>query len=551
MANSEPSINELMEKVKASIEKYKAERGNRPRLSLSVLRMADAEIAFTSRTADQEVDTVEICPEHPEYMIIGTYSLLKKDDPCDYIGQMRRGTIQVMPVLSTFKPKYAGMLPPQLDKAALPCAVLDIHFHPSDGSLLGVATSNAQMHFYRFVKHGDVLGRRVITKLIPLGKAAVAEKDEFGLTPLVTQFTWFPEIRSHGVSGISDVQDISFAITTSFGDTKVIKTSIPAIKDLFDARLDQPLEPLDINSTDIHKHDLEAWTVAMIPLRSSMDDEGAPSKDFGSEYRMILSGGDDSALIASAIDQPIIHPSALTSPSDTPSITVMPLWKDRRSHNAGVVAIIPLPRLAIPNDNGLEPTREIIPLVTGSYDEFLRVYEIDPRTYRATFKTELRLNGGVWRLKVLDEYDTTTTAAAPASKDAGSGPLTGIGQPPHSTTSTTTLQRPHHVLLLASLMHAGAAILRLTYSPRSADEKWTITREASFRAGHESMVYSCDATRVVDNNTTTAASASVDEESSISHAAMSGAPPEYTVVSTSFYDNKICTWQFVDRGKLV
>jgi hypothetical protein len=48
---------------------------------------------------------------------------------------------------------------------------------------------------------------------------------------------------------------------------------------------------------------------------------------------------------------------------------------------------------------------------------------------------------------------------------------------------------------------------------------------STFRTGHESMVYCCDAW-LEDPNTCT-----------------------YTVVSTSFYDMKICTWKFVDRVK--
>ncbi|KAK7885475.1 hypothetical protein LTR67_010268 [Exophiala xenobiotica] len=504
------SLNDLMQAARANIDRNRSQRRQsslrKPRLHPPILKMS-AEISFTSRTADQEIDTVAICPEHPEYMVIGTYSLLKPDSQRSYAGQTRQGTLQVLTVSPEFRPKYAGMLPPQLDRISFPSAVVDIHFHPSDGTLLGVATSNAQVHIFRFIKHGDVLGRRVITTLLPLGSVTVSGSDEHGLTALVTQFTWFPDLHSRGVLGISDVQDISFAAVTSFGETKIVRTSVARIKDLYDQRVgpDQDLPPLPVTIVDVHKHDLEAWTVATVALPSPDESEN------GTIYRMILSGGDDSALIASAIElpNPRSEPGAPSvSTSDPMSPTAMPLWKDRRNHTAGVVAILPLPQLTIWSEAGLEHNdRKIIPLLTGSYDEHLRVFGIDPRTYRATFKTEMRLAGGVWRLKVLDHYTTTT------------------GE-----------QRQHHTLILASLMHAGAAIIRLTYTPSSSNaETWTINLLSTFRAGHESMVYCCDATLE-------------GAENEARHVGQQEAP-SYTVVSTSFYDMNICTWRFVDDFK--
>ena len=498
------SLNDLMQAARANIDRNRSQRQSSlrtRRLHPPILKMSP-EISFTGRTADQEIDTVAICPEYPEYMVIGTYSLLKPESPRSYAGQTRQGTLQVLTVWPEFRPKYAGMLPPQLDRIPFPSAVVDIHFHPSDATLLGVATSNAQVHIFRFIKHGDVLGRRVITTLLPLGSVTVSASDEHGLTPLVTQFTWFPDVLSRGILGISDVEDISFAAVTSFGETKIVRTSVARIKDLYDQRVGPDLPRLPVTIVDVHKHDLEAWTVATAALRSP---EGSGN---GTIHRMVFSGGDDSALIASAIELPSPRSEPGTpsvSASDTMSSTVVPLWKDRRNHSAGVVAILPLPQLTIWSEDGLEPNREIIPLLTGSYDEHLRVFEIDPRTCRATFKTEMRLGGGVWRLKVLDEYTT-----------AGE-------------------QRQHHTLILASLMHAGAAIIRLTCTPSSNADTWTINLLSTFRAGHESMVYCCDAMLEGAEN----APGQVEQQEA----------PSYTVVSTSFYDMKICTWRFLDEFK--
>jgi diphthamide biosynthesis protein 7 len=479
----------------------------------------EGHVEYTTRLVEQEVDTVVIVPEHSEYMVVGTYSLVKKDDDAarDHEAQTRRGTIQVMTVSPTFQPTYAGMLPPRLDRRDFASAVLDMHFHPTDKSLLGVATSRARIHLFRFTKHGDVLGRRVVTRLLPLGVVVtVADHDRHGLVPLITQFCWFPETHTRGVAGVDDVQDVSLAATTSSGETIIIHTTVPAIRDLHDGRLvDRSDTELPVTSTEIHKHDLEAWCVAFVTL-----DRGPSAL-----RRIILGGGDDSALIASVVDVPDTNTSdpgsPSISPSDVPDIVTHPLWKDRRTHTAGVVSILPLPAMTVPGADGLGQT---LPLVTGSYDEFLRVYEIDPQTYphRATFKGELRLAGGVWRLKVLDQYTTPGSVGSTTAERT------------EPTTSARATQ--HHTLVLASLMHGGVAILRLTYataagasgaSDATLNMSWTITPLLTFRAGHESMVYCCDARREEP-----------DQDA-----------PKYTIVSTSFYDMKVCTWEFVDHFK--
>lgn len=518
------SLNDLMQAARSNLERhhrsrrdqqqYTLTRSHLPRTAAFLDKMSSSspEIPYTTRTADQEIDTVAICPTNPEYMIIGTYSLLKPDAPRSYPSQTRQGSIQVLMVASDFRPRYAGMLPPHLDRMAFPEAIVDIHFHPSDGTLFGAATSTGKVHLFRFIKHGDVLGRRVITKLLPLGSVIVSDLDEHGLAPLVTQFTWFPGVHTKGVLGISDVQDICFAAVTSFGETKLVRTSVPRIKDLYDQRVGQDLEFPPASITDIHKHELEAWTVASFVLPNSQDTIK------GTVTHMILSGGDDSALIASAMNLPPgVMPeqtSASISPSDTDELTAMQLWKDRRNHTAGVVAILPLPLLTtlISKADPSSQHRAFIPLVTGSYDERLRVFEIDPATRRAMFVTETSLGGGVWRLKVLDQYTTLAR---------------GSNQQQH-------LQ--YHTLILVSLMHGGAAVLRLTYTP-NASETWTIEVLTTFRAGHESMVYCCDA--ILEPMTEDDGPSSIAEHTA----------PSYTIVSTSFYDMKICTWRFVDHFK--
>lgn len=494
-----------------------------------------AEPEYVSRTVAGEIDTVAISPVHPEYMVIGTYSLLSRGETPEYEAQVRKGTLQIMRVTEIWAPRYAGMLPPNLETKFFACAVLDIHFHPSDGSLLGVATSTGYVHFFRFYKHGDTLGRRVVTRLLPLGFVKVADADEHGLKPLVTQFTWFPEISTHGHTEIDDFHRVSLAFTSSFGDTSTVIVQIPAIRDMYDHRLAKEVPELELMSEDIHKHELEAWTVAAVTLRSSYD----------TIHRLVFSGGDDSALMATSVELP--NTTSYSFNYEDAVVNKTLLWRDRRSHGAGVVAILPLPPMHVPRDTGMHGKKEILPLLTGSYDETLRLFEIDMVSYRPVLQKEMKFAGGVWRLKVLDEYSTITT-------DKGELMLLE-NEEEHTALRTKHFggQLEHHTLILVSLMHAGAMIIRVTYT-RGTDLSgcsWNITPLQRFHAGHESMVYCCAARlepppelfprfsyKAVLKSSKPRREG--DEDAGL---------PTYTVVSTSFYDKKICTWKFIDRFK--
>ncbi|KAL7270124.1 hypothetical protein RUND412_007172 [Rhizina undulata] len=98
-------------------------------------------------------------------------------------------------------------------------------------------------------------------------------------------------------------------------------------------------------------HTLEAWTC-----------------EFSPDGRILYSGGDDSVLVA--LD--------LESKGD--------LWRDRKTHMAGVTAILCY------GDGRL---------LTGSYDEFLRVFDI--ASGRGRLVEDIRLGGGVWRLMWRDD----------------------------------------------------------------------------------------------------------------------------------------------------
>jgi diphthamide biosynthesis protein 7 len=155
-------------------------------------------------------------------------------------------------------------------------------------------------------------------------------------------------------------------------------------------------------------------------------------------------------------------------------------------HEAGVTAILPLF-----HEDGATT------LLTGSYDEYIRIYRYNQ--YRGSVLAEQRLGGGVWRLKIV---------------------------------KTENRAKGRCYIILASSMHAGARVLRINCCSSStsvADENWSIEVLAEF-SEHESMNYASD----------------IWSGGSICPGTESGAEDggDTLFVSSSFYDKRLCAWKF-------
>lgn len=514
---SSPSLRQLNEEVQKKVDQY---RSSKPDPARSPTLAAVPEPAeYTSRTLADPIAAVEICPANPDYMIVGTYALLKPDDQGVSASQVRTGSISVVPLAAVFKPAYPGAVPPLLDEKSLNAAVLDIHFHPSDPTLLGVATSDAYVSFFRLTKRGDVLARRIEMHLDCLGSICVAEANVHGEIPLITSFCWLPGLITDRV-GSEEYCIVSFAATISDGGVKIVRALTPA------NALDDQTSYLYgsarvLESENLGEHTQEAWTIASTSVTTTLSNSGGISRI------LALSGGDDSALIATSVDlnptltlvrhypaeKPTIpssfgdHQQAqpldnnLSSTSLFASQPIL-LWTDRKTHTAGVVAILPL---------SIHLTSNTIPLLTGSYDEHIRLFLLDSASpiLKRSLVLEKKLGGGVWRLKLMHE----------------------------ATTCLTDNGTRYKALILASCMHGGVRILCLTYTPPTANSSsspaasatsgWQMAIVAKFTKGHKSMNYGSDFR------------AEQDEDGK--------RRGEYTVVSTSFYDKAVCVWRFVDE----
>lgn len=240
------------------------------------------------------------------------------------------------------------------------------------------------------------------------------------------------------------------------------------------AQIHNDYQGLDIVENPVLEHSLEAWFVAFSPptTLSSSEPNRAPLT--------IFSGGDDSALRYTTYD-----PTSSDLPTPYSPITL-------RNHTAGVTAILPLP---LPNSS----SQHIV--LTGSYDDTLRVFAITPlhTTFgakQARLLAECNLGGGVWRLSV-------------------------IGEPIINTTSTGT--EMWAVTVLASCMHAGTRVLRITAGSDDAVEIGVLGRFEE----HKSMNYGTDWARITGGGGDVLAK---------------DGRPRGVIVSTSFYDRLLCVW---------
>lgn len=198
--------------------------------------------------------------------------------------------------------------------------------------------------------------------------------------------------------------------------------------------------------------------------------------------------GGRSQILLSGGDDSVIRANwvdwqAHDSPGSSGTIDKDLFLPDRKIHSAGVTAILPL-AAAVATDSG-----EQIAL-TGSYDEYIRVLTVpkSSSTGRWSLLAEKRLYGGVWRLKLIRSWSS---------------------------------QGSDNFTVLASCMHVGVRILTIISNP---DGGWTIKESAKFEE-HKSMNYASDAR-------------SEPTEGNVQ---------DFTVVSTSFYDRKLCIWKYASN----
>ncbi|KAH0005822.1 WD40 repeat-like protein, partial [Aureobasidium melanogenum] len=344
--------------------------------------------SIQSLILDLPPSCIEFCSTSRDYFVVGTYFLEKKEqdvgveidagDEEENTGDTDKKPQTRIGSLILFK--VEGDEVKQISTTPTPYAILDIHFSPHDPTLLAVAASTGVVQLFRFSSS--------TTSLEPLSTYQF-----FSSEILVLSLAWHP--TSPNILGV----------TTSSGGVYTVDVSV------------SEAETLDTGK-EILGHELEAWTLA-----------------FSHTGKEVYSGGDDATLRFSTL--PTLSTSTSTSEEEEDFLPTQ--WQDRRAHNAGVTAILPLAH----EDNVL---------ITGSYDDNIRILSC-PQIGRKQVLAEENLEGGVWRLKLLTS----------SPKDA-------------------------KYIVLASCMHAGTRIVAVT---RDGSGEWSIEVLAKFEE-HKSMNYGSD-----------------------------------------------------------
>ncbi|WPH00391.1 WD40 repeat-like protein [Acrodontium crateriforme] len=312
---------------------------------------------------------------------------------------------EIIPISTTVTPDYS---------------ILDIQWYPHEtphnerDAILAVAGSTGRIAFYSLS----------FTKPDAPQLNLISEKSVTSSEILVLSLCWHP------------TRDSCLAWTLSDGRVCLCENLSGLIWD----------SKKELHVVDVQHHSLEAWMVAFkLP--------GPPSSN--ADDTTIISGGDDMILQLAHIEK------------TTNDATI--LWQDRRIHQAGVTAILPL-------DSSL--------VLTGSYDDHIRLLST-PLIGRRQVLAECNLGGGVWRLKMLSDPGLQTKS----------------------------------YVLLASCMHAGARVVRLSHRENSEGQaEWMFEVLARFEE-HQSMNYGSDMQPGV-------------------------ADAVKRIVSISFYDKLMCLWKF-------
>lgn len=321
--------------------------------------------------------------------------------------------------------------------------MFDLHFHPNDPSLLAVAGSSGCVALFKASVSWD---EQIIT---PLWTKVVHEDSSIPALFLA----WTPQ------NWLTREQADGFAVTFSDGQTTVFGSSTGDII--------QGEEIIDLG-TFRAREVIEVWFVA---LAGSQNAEGKT-------IPFLFTGDDFGSLHTRRLDKEISNDEDNNEQDLLPPVLLD--HDDRaRHHTSGVTSIIPLP-LPLVDDAPL--------LLTGSYDEYLRIYHA---TRRGAVLADLYLGGGVWRLQLLKTEKPNTTSQG------------------------------WRFLILASCMHGGTRMVRITGDRES---QWNIEVLAEFTE-HESMNYASDVWK---------GGQEVD---------VGGQGSELLCLSSSFYDKRVCIWR--------
>ena len=224
----------------------------------------------------------------------------------------------------------------------LPYAVLDLKFTRFKKGFFATATSKGQVGLWTIKIDGSGPMEHIRTYQI------------FPEPTMTLSLAWNP------------LPSQSNAIAASSSDGRIA---------IFDTKHEPPA-----TYAEITPHSLEAWTLAWT------------SKGANDLRPDLYSGGDDSALCRHDLVARRLSASINGSNISPADYEFLESTRDIKTHMAGVTAILPL--------GPIFRNEQVI--LTGSYDEHIRLLLLVDGSPKPRLLAERRLGGGVWSLKVLD-----------------------------------------------------------------------------------------------------------------------------------------------------
>ena len=345
-----------------------------------------------------------------------------------------------------------------VQRLAVPYAVFDLHFHPRERSKFAIVSSTGLAALY------NVSGDSTQPTITHIWTKQIHEDTSIPALFLAwAPQGWFPRSSSDG-----------FAVTFSDSRTVIFGT---------DGNISDSEKITEWGSFEARQM-IEVWFVALATTNPLPSVEGSSSSQDRIPY--IFTGNDFGSLHTRRLES---HNEQSESTEEELAPLLLEHDDRARHHNAGVTAILPLP-VPMVDDAPI--------LLTGSYDEGLRVYHA---TRRGEVLAEQGLGGGVWRLQML------------SSKEI-----------PGSNEESQTAER--QFVVLASCMHAGTRVVRVTQTIQDQGATWVIDILAEFTE-HASMNYASDVWKGAKSE----------------HSDLSGVSSELLCVSSSFYDKRVCVWR--------